>query len=107
MTEVMEAPATERKYTPLTDEQRQAATLRRDATLLEKYGQAEKAKELFAQADAIAPARRTGSNRVDPVTALTQDELNKLYNHFKTTKAGFAKIAEIVSYKKLAAIAAK
>lgn len=102
-----ESAVSERKYTPLTDAQKQAATYRRDASLLRKYGNDAKAAELEAQADAIAPVRATGNRRVDPMTTLSQEEVVKLINHFKTTKAGFAKIAEIVSYKKLAAIAAE
>ena len=107
MPEVLEPEVTERKYTPLTDEQKQAATYRRDASLLRKYGNDAKAAELEAQADQIAPVRAQGSKRVDPMTKLTQDEVVKLINHFATTKKGFAKIAEVVSYKKLAAIAAE
>ena len=112
MSEVMEqeataTEATERKYTPLTDVQKQAATFRRDASLLRKYGNDAKAAELEAQADAIAPVRAQSSKRVDPLTVLGPDEQVKLINHFKTTKAGFARIAELVSYKKLAAIAAE
>ena len=113
MSEVMEqAPetateATERKYTPLTDAQKQAATLRREASLLAKYGQTEKAAELNAQADAIASVRAQGSKRVDPLTVLGPDEQVKLISHFKTTKTGLARIAELVSYKKLAAIVAE
>src|SRR5208283_3522193 len=111
MSEVMEqeatATATERKYTPLTDVQKQAATFRRDASLLRKYGNDAKAAELEAQADAIAPVRAQSSKRVDPLTVLGPDEQVKLISHFKTTKSGLARIAELVSYKKLAAIAAK
>ena len=108
-TEVMEqaVPATtKRKYTPLTDAQKQAATLRREAAMVAKYGFVEKAAELNAQADKIAPARTT-ARRVDPLATLTQDETVKLINHFKTTKAGFSNIAKHISYKRLAAIAAE
>ena len=109
-TEVMDAVETEtkeRKFTPLTDAQKEAAGKRREASLLRKYGYNDKAAALEAEADAIAPVRATGSKRVDPLTALTTDETVKLLNYFATTKKGFAKIAEIVSYKRLAAIAAE
>jgi len=98
-----QAETKERKYTPLTDAQKQAATLRRDAALLAKYGNHEKAKELNAQADAIAPASRQGK-RVDPLQVLSADEQSWLINYFGTTKKGFAKIAQHISAKKLANI---
>jgi len=88
---------TERK--DLTPEQKRAAALRRDATLLEKYGQAAKAKELYAQADALAPASKQ-SKRVDPLAVLTPQEQNELKNYFRTT-AGFVRLCQIVSAKKM------
>ena len=101
-TEVVEK---ERKYTPLTDDQKKAATLRRDASLLRKYGNETKAQELEAQANAIAP-ERPKQTRVDPISQLSDEEQKALRMYFETTKAGFVKIAQHVSYKKLAAIAA-
>ena len=100
-----ETEVKERKYTPLTPEQKQAATLRRDASLLRKYGNEAKAKELEAEADALAPIQPKVT-RVDPLVALSPQEQGALQNYFKTTKQGFAKIAEHISYKKLAEIAA-
>lgn len=100
---VMEVPATEakvRKHTELTAEQKQAATLRRDASLLRKYGNADKAAELEAQADKIAPERKV-SARVDPLTVLNQEEQKWLINYFGCTTKGFAKIAQHISAKKL------
>ena len=100
-----EVEATGRKYTPLTAEQKQAATLRRDASLLRKYGQTAEADKLEAQADQIAPVRAHGNKRVDPLAVLTDAEQGKLVNHFQTTKKGFKVIAEHISAAKLAAIA--
>lgn len=102
-----ELTGSERKYTLLTAEQKQAATLRRDASLLRKYGQTAEADKLEAQADAIAPVRASGNKRVDPLAVLTAEEQTKLVNYFKTTKAGFKAIAEHISASKLAAIAEK
>jgi len=99
------AVETARKYTPLTNEQKQAATYRRDASLLRKYGQEAKAAELEAQANAIAPVRPSGNKRVDPMEVLTDAEINTLVQYFKTTKAGFKVIAEHIGAKRLAAIA--
>jgi hypothetical protein len=89
--------ATERKQ--LTADQKQAATLRRDATLLEKYGQKDAAAKLYAQADALAPASKQTS-RIDPLKVLTASEQNELKNYFRTT-AGFARLCQVVSAKKL------
>ena len=100
-----ETEATGRKYTPLTDEQKQAATLRRDASLLRKYGQGAEADKLEAQADQIAPVRAHGNKRVDPLAVLTDAEQGQLVQYFKTTKQGFKVIAEHISAAKLAAIA--
>ena len=47
-----DAPVTKQ---PMSVEQKEAATLRRDATLLAKYGDTEKAAELIAQADVFVP----------------------------------------------------
>jgi hypothetical protein len=92
-------------YTPLTNEQKEAATLRRDATLLAKYGNASKAAELVAQADKLAPERSNGAQRINPLIALNAEDQGFLRTaYFETTKAGFAKIAALVSYKKLAEI---
>jgi len=96
-----QAETKERKYTPLTDAQKQAATLRRDAALLTKYGNAEKAKELEAQADALAPVRAHTNKRVDPLQVLSAEEQSWLVNYFSTTKKGFAVIARYISAKKL------
>jgi len=99
-----EAPAKER--VALTPEQKQAAALRRDATLLRKYGNEQKAKELEAQADQIAPVAAKTS-RVDPMTALSDEEQAYLRKSvFECSKKGFAAIASVVSYKKLAAMVA-
>ena len=107
MTDVMEqevATKTRKTPEPLTPEQKQAATLRREGTLLAKYGQDAKAQELFAQADQIAPQRAVQS-RVDPLAQLSTEEQHYLrVTYFETTKQGFARIAAMVSYKKLAAI---
>ena len=86
----------------LTAEQKQAAGLRREAQLLEKHGITQKAAELRAQADALAPAgARTG--RVNPLTELSQEEQKALKDYFRTS-AGFARLCGVVSYKKLAEI---
>ena len=107
MSETMEqevATKTRKTPEPLTAAQKQAATLRRDATLLIKYGNEVKAKELFAQADQIAPQRAVQS-RVDPLAQLSTEEQHYLrVTYFETTKQGFARIAAMVSYKKLAAV---
>ena len=93
-------------YAPLTNEQKEAATLRRDATLLAKYGNATKAAELVAQADKIAPERSNQAKRVDPLIELNAQEQGFLRtSYFETTKKGFAHICALVSYKKLAEIA--
>ena len=98
-------PATKtRKHTPLTDAQKQAATLRRDATLLKKYGNDVDAAKLVAQADQLAPERSAQSKREDPLVVLNQEEKQWLINYFLTTSKGFAKIAAVVSAKKLEAI---
>ena len=104
--EVMEpeVATTTRKHTPLTDAQKQAATLRRDATLLKKYGNDAEAAKLVAQADQIAPERSVQSKREDPLTLLNQEEQKWLQMYFGCTTKGFAKIAAIVSAKKLEAI---
>ena len=100
-------PKTRKTPVPLTAEQKQAATLRRDATLLEKYGNTDKAKELYAQADAIAPVRATPNKRVDPLTVLSEEHQKILRTqYFETTKQGLARIAALVSHKKLAEIVA-
>ena len=101
--EVMEpeVATTTRKHTPLTDAQKQAATLRRDATLLKKYGNDAEAAKLVAQADQIAPERSQGAKRIDPLTVLNQEEKQWLINYFATTTKGFAKIAQHISAKKL------
>ena len=96
-TNVTEGAPVERKQ--LTAEQKRAATLRRDATLLEKYGQKEAATKLYAQADALAPASKQ-SSRVDPLKVLTPAEQNELKNYFRST-AGFARLCQVVSAKKL------
>ncbi len=83
----------------LTPAHKQAATLRRDATLLEKYGQHGKAKELFAQADQIAPVSKQ-TKRVDPLAVLTAEDQKKLKDYFRTSQ-GFARLAQVVSAKKL------
>ena len=108
MSEVMEQEAVatetkERKYTPLTAAQKQAATLRREAAMVAKYGFADKAKELEAQADAIAPSKHQGK-RVDPLQVLSAEEQSWLVGYFKTTKQGFAKIAQYISARKLSEI---
>ena len=108
MSDVMEQEVvakTRKTPEPLTPEQKQAATLRREGTLLAKYGQDAKAQELFAQADQIAPQRAV-QVRVDPLAQLSTEEQHYLrVTYFETTKQGFARIAAMVSYKKLAAIA--
>jgi hypothetical protein len=99
-------PKVRKAYTPLTNEQKEAATLRRDATLLAKYGNASKAAELVAQADKLAPERSNGAQRINPLIALNaQDQSFLRTSYFETTKAGFAKIAALVPYNKLAKIA--
>lgn len=85
----------------LTDAEKQAATLRRDATLLRKHGAATQAEELEAAAAQLAPVRSAQSKRDDPLVVLNQEEQKWLHNYFQTTKAGFAKIAAVVSAKKL------
>lgn len=104
MSEVAEQEATPKERVALTPEQKQAATLRRDATLMRKYGNEAKAVELEAQADQIAPAGPKQSSRVDPLVALTEDEQKQLRAYFECSKKGFANIAAVVSAKKLAAI---
>src|SRR5271157_2354103 len=104
MSDVMEQEVATKTHKILTPEQRQAAILRREATLLAKYGQDAKAQELFAQADQIAP-QRTVQSRTDPLAQLTTDEQHYLrVTYFETTKQGFARIAALISYKKLAAV---
>lgn len=99
-TPTADAPTKERK--PLTDAQKQAASLRRDASLLEKYGQAEKAAELHKQADQLAPASAQGK-RVDPMKALSNDEKKWLKDYFRSNE-GFAALCKVVSYNKLKAM---
>lgn len=100
---VVEAPAKERKYTPLSDVEKQAATLRRDATLLRKYGNETKAAELEAQANQLAP-EKPKVGKVDPLTAFSPEDQAKIRKYFECSKDGFTKLAPIVGYKKLAAV---
>ena len=95
--------ATKTRKTPiaLTPEQKQAATLRRDASILRKHGSAAEADKLQAQADQLAPERSQGAKRLDPLTVLNQEEQKWLQNYFMTTTKGFAKIAQHISAKKL------
>jgi hypothetical protein len=90
----------ERNRTPLTPEQRQAAGIRREITMLQKYPGNEKViADLTKQADALAPASKQ-SKRVDPLAVFTTKEQNDLKNYFRTT-AGFARLCQVVSAKKL------
>lgn len=113
MTDVMEqeAPTAEvtktRKHTPLTDVEKQAATLRRDATLLAKYGNQAKADELYAQANQLSPEKPAQGTRVDPLAVLTAEEQAHLRKHFQCSKEGFVNIAAVISAKKLQEIAAQ
>lgn len=98
----MEA-AKERKA--LTAEQKQAATIRRKITMLSEFpGNEAHIAKLQAEADALAPVEvRTG--RVDPLKQLSEHEQKVLRTeYFRCTKEGFAQIAALVSYKKLAEI---
>lgn len=104
--ETAEAPAKVRKHTPLTDDQKKAATLRRDASMLAKYNDAATAAKLRAEADALVPERPNKSVRVDPVAVLTDAEQAKLRKHFQCSKEGFVNIAAVISAKKLQEIAA-
>jgi len=93
--------------TPLTAEQKKAAGIRREITLLQKYpGNEATIAKLQAEADALAPAS-VHASRVDPMTALTPEEQQKLRTHFQCSKAGFPAIAAVVSYNKLVEIASK
>ena len=98
--------AGKRERPQLTDAQKQAAGLRREITMLSKYpGNEAHIAKLQAQADELAPvAAKQG--RTDPLRALTADEQHKLRTHFEITKGGFAKLAAVVSYKKLAEVMA-
>ena len=95
-----DAPVTKQ---PMSVEQKEAATLRRDATLLAKYGDSEKAAELIAQADKLFPASAKQGKRVNPLTVLSADEQKALKDYFRTSK-GFERLAQVVSAKKLSDI---
>ncbi len=82
----------------LTPAQKEAATLRRDAALLNKYGNTAKANELLAQAQALAPVGER-TQRVDPLTELSKEEQHKLRAHFSITVDGFKLLTQVVSYK--------
>ncbi len=75
------------KRTPLTNEQKQAATLRRDATLLRKYGAVQGAEKLEAEANRVVPAKVAEADsfvlELDPsisnlkITPFRRDEIGK------------------------------
>ena len=88
---------------PMPAEQKQAATMRRDATLLRKYGDEKKAAELEAQADKLFPVEKK-SGRVDPLSVLDKTQQTALKDYFRTTQ-GFARLCQVVSAKKLQEIA--
>ncbi len=100
-TAVAEQPTT-RVHTPLTPDQKQAATLRREASMLKKYGNVDQAKELEAKADALAPQKN--STRVDPLKVLSPESQKALRDYFRTTQ-GFARLSQVVSAKKLQELA--
>jgi len=98
-----ESAVTERQRTPLTPEQLQAGTKRREATLLRKYGAIAVAEKLEAEANALAPVTKQ-SKRVDPLTVLDKAQQTALKDYFRTTQ-GFARLCQVVSAKKLQEIA--
>lgn len=85
-----------------TDEQKQAITMRREATMLRKYGHEDEAKKLEAQANVLAPAGKQ-SQRDDPMKLLSAEDQTKLKEYFRKS-AGFARLCQVVSYKKLSEI---
>ena len=106
MTDVMEQEqtTTRKPQRPLTDDQKKAAGMRREASLLKKYGHNDEAAKLEAQATLLAPASKQG--RPDPLKVLTAEEQKALRDYFRTTQ-GFARLAQVVSAKKLQEIASE
>lgn len=96
-TAVQEAPKQTRE---LSVEQKEAASLRRDATLLRKYGNDAKADELEAKADKLFPQSKHQGKRVNFLSVSSSDDQKALKDYFRTAK-GFERLCDVVSAKKL------